>query len=390
MACVDRAMKVHQAQRCVYALATKFITLLLLCYHNSECRTLQENSFELLDEVLTALERTSAFFAKDYSSLNLDGMFGIRLCQGSIGETLKDCSSSKFRCPTDLVKRVERILSQLSETAETALPYIENNDPRYFSMFLPTIDAPYVVQYVDERLGDDAGEPGFDTTYDETKGDHCFANLMGTFSKNDIFTPKCTVSNECWEYMTRRNTAAYAITHELLYLILGEKTGCLREIQKYLGKGNATVIRDVQRDICRKIYAEAKNEENNGSVAVLSQDLFLEQSVLCAILGFQDFVRANWIRMVLGWQTAEGCFAMPHGLVAVQDELNDVQESQRQLIELLNEEARLIDQNYPSRKGRQLMREKSMNGDCLAHKTGLGVGTLGAYTRQLIRRLYND
>lgn len=39
----------------------------------------------LLDRVLDNLEKQSKFFSSDYSDINVDGLFGLRMAQGACG-----------------------------------------------------------------------------------------------------------------------------------------------------------------------------------------------------------------------------------------------------------------------------------------------------------------
>ncbi|CAF3485185.1 unnamed protein product [Rotaria socialis] len=49
---------------------------------------------------------------------------------------------------------------------------------------------------------------------------------------------------------------------------------------------------------CANIYQDAKiNLLNN-----INQDLFIEQLLPCSIVGYEDFIRLDWFRTILGWQ----------------------------------------------------------------------------------------
>lgn len=39
------------------------------------------------------------------------------------------------------------------------------------------------------------------------------------------------------------------------------------------------------------------------------KDLFMEQMFLCSFVGFDDFMKNDWIAEVLKWQLKSGCFS---------------------------------------------------------------------------------
>ena len=42
-------------------------------------------------------------------------------------------------------------------------------------------------------------------------------------------------------------------------------------------------------------------------------DLFMEQVVLCGLLGYHDFLSLAWLSRILKWQRSNGCFGeIPH------------------------------------------------------------------------------
>jgi hypothetical protein len=372
-------------QKTVYALI-----LTLLFSGNSQSLAApreKQSDLILLDKVLAATERATAFFQQDYAAINVDGLFGIQLCQGSLVEALKTCSRPDGDCPARLTARLEAIVNTLGNVSEKALPYIQEQDPAYYASFRSVIEVPFNVRHIPEWLGDYISPPGSDTSYNEAQGDGCYSKLFGTFSDTVRTYPKCTVTTDCWDYMTGGNTAGYFITHQLLYLIVAENNGCLPEVERFLDL-KATSVREIEKRFCGHIYSEAQEEFNDGNVPILEQDLFLEQSVLCGVLGFQDFYSHQWISTILGWQNARGCFTLPPTLVGVEEKLSQAADRQRKLLDLLDKEAEQIDASQNIRMRRHLLREAKMEGDCLAHKTGLAFGVLGMYIRHLVHELY--
>ncbi|CAL1543032.1 unnamed protein product [Lymnaea stagnalis] len=342
---------------------------------------------QLLGKVSGAVRKAIHFFGEDYSSINVDGLFGIRLCQGALMGSKADCQSGRLSCPEDLITELDYYIRTMSTFAEKALSYIEAEDGVYFGRFHETIDKPYTINCTYESLGDNLPPPGSDHVYIETDGDVCFSKILGTYQEDGRSYPRCSLSPDCWTLMTKGGMREYAITHQLLYFVLSEKGGCLPLMNEYLAKISGTTVRQFQKQLCRTIYSEASELEHEGKVNELKQDLFLEQSVLCGTLGFEEFYSEKWIRMVLGWQRGRGCYGLPQGLTSIEANLSRIQEDERDLLERLSQEADRIDHSAVG-TGRKLLREKVMTGDCLSHKTGLAFGTLGVYFRYLINQVY--
>ncbi|XP_046576820.1 UPF0764 protein C16orf89 homolog isoform X2 [Haliotis rubra] len=317
----------------------------------------------LLPRVIDAVDRAIKFFSSDYSSINVDGLFGLRIGQGQIIEALEECESRS--CSPELKDLLRRFRSELEVTCQKAMPYIEQESPDYFARFRETISKPYILKYRPFRFhGMEDVEIGHNKEYDEEEGDRCYARLLGTFQENDRTIPRCNVTQPCLDLVTKGDTKRYTITHQLLYFIVVEHTGCDEKLSEQSSSLSASGIREIEDRFCQKIYKEASILAKEGSVNIGSQDLFLEQSVLCGSLGYENFFKPGYIDMVLKMQAPEGCFTMGF-------------ETDSEILATLE---RL-------RTSRKLQREQAMKDGCLSHKSGLGFGTLALYLRYLVRSM---
>nr|XP_022336466.1 UPF0764 protein C16orf89 homolog [Crassostrea virginica] len=358
---------------------------------------------DLLGKVLDNLEKQIAFFSADFSDINVDGLFGLRMAQGQLVAAVEACHK-KPTCVAMYLSKLKKMEAQVGETSDKALPYVKNSDPAYYTRFLQTISKAWILPY-QPTLFDDAelGSVvlGTNTSYNEDYGDACYARVMGTFSKD---VPRCTVTPECWDFMTSKGTSQYAITHQLLYFIVIEHVGCLNQVEKNL---HGQKIREVQTQMCEKIYKEASNLVKKGNVKSINRDLFLEQTVLCGPLGYESFMREDWIKMTLRWlDTHYGCFRMTLAdLEQLTDEMvNEIYEG-RNVSKATVEKAKvaaeeeskesfekeqakeLKEETNSSPTMRKLMREKGMKDDCLAHTSGLGFGVYATYLNYLILQM---
>lgn len=58
-------------------------TILLIFYWGSVLPSDQRNN-AMTEEVISALDRVLDFYERDYKSINLDGIFGLRVAQGEL------------------------------------------------------------------------------------------------------------------------------------------------------------------------------------------------------------------------------------------------------------------------------------------------------------------
>ncbi|KAK3581739.1 hypothetical protein CHS0354_000124 [Potamilus streckersoni] len=300
---------------------------------------------QLVQNVYLALEKMLNFFGQDYSSINLDGLFGLRLGQGQLISTLEECQ--KRSCDRNLSIGLKTLLSKVEDICFNALPYVEQYDPTYYKSLLP----------------------------------------------------KCNFTADCMAYMTQNETARYFITHQLLYFIILENVGCADIVQLQTGSRR---ILEIETNLCQRIYDEAESYIENSDVDGVKRDLFLEQVNLCGILGFENFMKTDWIRMILGWlDWRDGCFKINQKSVGemVDADINSQQNDQGYSMETRDmkrikhkrdvEYEKENQATFGRNKGsmRKLLRDKKMRDGCRSHTSGLGFGGFGVFLRYLYRNV---
>lgn len=345
------------------------------------------NSQKLLSETISILERALLFFSSDYSSINVDGLFGLRLGQGQLIEAANVCSK-KEACGT-LLGRLKSLNERLDDTCQKAMPYVDQSDPDYYKRFEETISKPYILPYTPTTFDPaelSALRLGANSSYVEEEGDACYARIMGTFNEKSTNkqVSRCNITNECVRMMTSQGTSRYAITHQLLFFMVIEHVGCTEQVENFIHGRN---IFEIEKQFCEKIYKEASSLVTNGNVKSSQKDLFLEQSVLCGSLGFEDFFRSDWIAMTLGWpDKKDGCMKMTMSElleVAGGDIVQDLLHNSK-LGNEIEEDLKKLGESNTMRK---LLREKTMKDGCMAHASGLAFGTFGSYAHYLVQQL---
>ncbi|KAK3085139.1 hypothetical protein FSP39_024974 [Pinctada imbricata] len=284
--------------------------LILICLPLTLTLSAPLDRDELLQNVLQVVSKGLQFFSSDYSDINVDGLFGLRLGQGQIISAVKQCSSNPS-CPKQLLTILQNLEKNLDDTCDKALPYVEQTDEAYYERFIKTIDQPYILPFQPIKFDKTTLAKvtlGSSTNYNEPKGDDCYARVMGTYKENSRTTQKCTMTDQCWKMMTDPTTAKYSLTHQLLYFIVIENIGCQDQVKTFLHHHE---IRDVETMMCRKILKDSMSLISEGKVKDSNKDLFLEQTVLCGMLGYEDFLSFDWMKMTLSWPDKNiGCFKL--------------------------------------------------------------------------------
>jgi len=170
-------------------------------------------------------------------------------------------------------------------------------------------------------------------------------------SSDRVKSKKCFISESCWQLMTAPMNKDYCLTHQLLWFLMAKNIGCLdKESISNVANKNLNKFED---RFCTNMYKDAElNLLNN-----MNQYLFIEQLLLCSIIGYEDFLRFDWFNTVLTWQHPDyACFS-------------DASETIR----------------FHQKTKRHLLFEQEMNNGCLSQKSGLAAGLLATYSRAFLQ-----
>ncbi|GAB1602166.1 UPF0764 protein C16orf89 homolog [Argonauta hians] len=259
--------------------------------------------------------------------------------------------------------RIKQVMTKMGSVIENVIKSNKKLDSPYYERFKPLISKPMLINWVPRWLSPIDMSESFEKMMDyiEDKGDVCLARILGTYIADGTHPlPKCNVTEECLDFMTTPNTSGYFLSHQLLYFMCIQKTECSGHAGFDEFRERPTVS-DVERQLCSRMYSNAKFMARRGYVEIYLQDLFAEHNLLCGPQGFLNFIRDDWIKMLMSWQSPIGCFTD-----------NDMEGS------LYNT------RSAPTM--RKLMVERTMKNGCLSHKSGLGYGVLTVYLNGLLRK----
>ncbi|XP_038065914.1 UPF0764 protein C16orf89 homolog [Patiria miniata] len=341
---------------------------------SGECYGVSESCGELAHRVVRALDGALGFFDREYDKVNLDAVVGVRMAQSQLQAALAELDAAK---PPEL-KSLQDELQKLSDQAETicdrAIPVVKRQYPKDYKDLGLLISGDFwnagstaEKRQTDRSLGsaprqDEGWEP-----LSEPLTDRCISQLLGTK------TEPCSITSFCWLAMTPRGYRSYSLSHQVLYLTVGSMMGCESHMIKRLHTPDETdrtggsMLDSLTDGFCSDVLREAEATAGEG-YPTGSQDLFMEQVLLCGLKGYEDFFRLPWLQAVLSWQDASGCFK------------NDVYRPHASDVDLDDPKNADVSGHVRIRR-----RENEVSGTgCLMHKTAVGTGFLSIYLRMLI------
>lgn len=274
-----------------------------------------------VSRILSSLEKVVDFYARNIDKVNLDSIFGLRVAEGCITKILNEFQNGNDRETRLLRTRMTSLLKTVKKMAIDALPHLNEYQPEYYRKFKPIVESPWMLFEDFRKLNMNVkrkstlvdGNGSFNgKNFNERISDKCMTELMGTAAgqKNS-----CNVSVDCLKIMTSPKLRHYGNTHQVLYFLLGFETGCRhileREMKKsphHWGGENRSSNDNFLEKKCEQIFHEMKALEPN-VVSNGNTDLFLEQGLVCGILGFKDFLSRETLRNIINWQDRDhGCF----------------------------------------------------------------------------------
>ena len=270
-------------------------------------------------QTVKSLENVVDFYVNNVDKVNLDSIYGLRVAQGSVADILKILSVDH-----SLFQKLSSLHDTMKNAAEKALPYLKEYQPDYYRQFKPIVDKPWTIFQEFRRMENKTellNLGHFEHHFDEKISDKCMTEMIGT---NAYSKSPCNVSLDCLKLMTSNKLRRYGNTHQILYFLLGFQNGCRhiveKEFQKFRGYLKKHDILSVDKFLerkCEQIFVEM-NELKENVVANGDTDLFMEQGLVCGILGFEDFLSRTILENIFLWQDKEhGCFGKENSHIQV-------------------------------------------------------------------------
>ncbi|XP_048059354.1 UPF0764 protein C16orf89 homolog isoform X3 [Megalobrama amblycephala] len=302
--------------------------------------TIDLSKQDVIDNILMSLSKGITYFEMQGRNINLDGVVGYIILQEQLREATRTWPHSDFLSLSQRAAAVS-MLKRLNKSLSTAVHALQETDHNYFKEWSST-DSSLV--YTSVRSME---------CYDEHLSDKCMTLLLGTWKDNG--TP-CIVTKSCRDTMTQFGCPHYSLSHQLLYFMIGTMKGCSRMLNGDLRLSRVNItVEHYKRIFCSNMMKSNQDIFKNGLTGQM-QDIFIENILLCGLVGFSDFYKLDWLQSILTWQDQEvGCFGKEEDISQVFEEFLDAPHN------------------------RVKRREKTLTDGCSSHMTGVAVSALGGF-----------
>ncbi|XP_015769316.1 PREDICTED: UPF0764 protein C16orf89-like [Acropora digitifera] len=232
---------------------------------------------------------------------------------GAFLSILNDVRDGQLRLEDHVLKQVKRLYNKASIISQHSLPFLKKSAPEYFEKFKKQVSDPWLSfkpftnKQLQKRIYDPQQKRHF-VSFDEAQSDKCMAEITGTGASSNSSQP-CQVSDECWRLISSEGARGYTLTHQALFLQLGEVQGCTQVLLKRLEESNIEGgLEQIYNRICSDMYPEMTAMEQKGQSS-MHRDLYMEQAMVCGSIGYRDFLSQGRLKQILSWQRKDGCFS---------------------------------------------------------------------------------
>lgn len=144
---------------------------------------------------------------------------------GALLKILDEQRSGELKLDKKTVSRITSLQRVAALIAKKSLPVLKKTYPSYFKKFEVVISEPWKNFKSFRKLDHSLYIPvdkRSDISFDEDTSDQCMTEMTGTGDKP---SKPCELSAHCWNLMTSKGAGGYALTHQALFLLMGELHG---------------------------------------------------------------------------------------------------------------------------------------------------------------------
>ena len=148
---------------------------------------------------------------------------------GAFLSLINDVQDGQLNVEIHVLNQVKGLYNKATLIAEDALPFLKQSGPEYFKKFRKQVSDPWVnfKPFTNKKLLKRQYDPQKRRnliSFDEETSDHCMSELTGTGSSSHSNQP-CQISDRCWGLISAEGAEGYTLTHQALFLMLGEVQG---------------------------------------------------------------------------------------------------------------------------------------------------------------------
>ena len=347
----------------------------------------QDDILDGLKQTLRGLDKLVSFFEGHVGEVNLDGIYGLRVAEGALKDSLTEHSEAFWNgMPEAEGENIRKQLVELSQRTSSvsnhAQSSIKKQSLSYFNKFKAVVDKPwhFFVKFGAHKLPlfqattSHEGKEQMENKWDEKLSDQCMSEALGSNDKH----MKCLFSERCIGAVTNARQKNYGLTHHILFFTLSLINNCEKKYSAILFPRFGVDVNDLIQQRCSAIMAEMVALEKKG-IPVDQEDLYLEQGFVCGMHGFEEFMSLKRVKNVLSRQRSRfGCFG---------NDTNDVHMDEEGHRRSSRDNGGLRGNPESYRSMRRLLVDVTLDHGCSSHESGVAAGYLGLYTKWLLTKL---
>ncbi|XP_069760983.1 UPF0764 protein C16orf89 homolog [Narcine bancroftii] len=260
-----------------------------------------------INAITSQLEKAVSFLENNYDQVNMDGVAGFAMLKDLLEDTLKRWSLSGPEAESQYA-RTEDLFRRMSSAVKSASKEVQFQEPIYFDAFEQVLEDHFwtfrpVWTQTDMKLV--YPKRRVRECFHENISDMCLSQLLGTWKDHRV---PCLNTLVCRKLMSREICQNYSLSHQLLYYIIAEMKNCKNIIGSVDPKSRSGVSLQQRKKVyCTNMMHRNLEIEEEGFPIYL-RDLFLENILLCGMIGYSDFYKARWLKAILPWQHSSGCY----------------------------------------------------------------------------------
>ncbi|XP_045616513.1 UPF0764 protein C16orf89 homolog [Procambarus clarkii] len=309
----------------------------------------------LVMQVLAALDKAIGYYEKNYEILKFDGMFGAKVVEGQLNLLVAEYNNGFLSGIMDNIMKndISGMAARAGRVVKLAIPYLHEKEPEYMKrlkrIFQLSWDIGHSHRTVDMSLlwSNHVRLLAQPETLNELESDHCMAELL-----EPVNGMMCHMTESCQRMMTTPGREKYALSHQILYTMVAEMSGCGSRLEQWLVKHKRSgSVEQLQGEMCSNLYSEALSLATAMFTdnILTFRDLLLEMEFICGMLGYVEFLKRDWLIGIFQWQRESGCFPATEPYI-----------------------------------GRKLLSEEKLPDGCLLHLTAVASSALSVHLRYLL------
>jgi hypothetical protein len=173
---------------------------------------IESSKSSLSTQILTRLTYLLEFLESDPDRINVDGLVGIRMAEGTIVK-LQNTNFHNEKISI-AIKKLQHRITILTEKV-SVLARIKT--PEYYDEFEPICTKAFVINRDYSKTHFHANQSVHDAEKMQNYiGDDCFVMLINS-------TDRCRTDYDCLEFVSFENESGYTLTHQLYYFLMADQ-----------------------------------------------------------------------------------------------------------------------------------------------------------------------